>query len=69
MVRGLARNRPSIPMGRPHVIAGEAPVIFGLARLFQMCGESVHKEHKVVHTLKEAYKIVKASPEDFTQRL
>jgi hypothetical protein len=56
-------------MGRPHVIVGEAPVIFGLAGLFEMCGESVHKKHKVVYTLEEAYKIVKASPEDFTQRL
>jgi hypothetical protein len=69
MIRGWAKRKPSVPMGRPHVIVGEAPVIFGLARLFQMCGESVHKEHKVVYTLEEAYKIVKASPEDFTQRL
>ena len=69
MIRGLARNRPSISMGRPHVIVGEEPVIFGLARLFQMCGEAVNKEHEVVHTLEEAYEIVKARPEDFTQRL
>ena len=69
MVRGLARNRPSISMGRPHVIVGEAPVIFGLARLFQMCGEAVSKEHDVVHTLEEAYKIVEVAPEDFTERL
>jgi hypothetical protein len=68
-VRTLARNRPSIPAGRPHVIVGEAPVIFGLARLFQMCGEAVNKENEVVHTLEEAYEIVKARPEDFTQRL
>jgi hypothetical protein len=69
IVRGLARSRPSIPMGRPHLIVGEAPVIFGLARLFQMCGEAVKKEHEVVYTLKEAYEIVKASPEDFTECL
>ena len=69
MVRGLARNRPAVPVGRPHVIVGEEPVIFGLARLFQMCGEAVDKEHEVVHTLEEAYKIVEASPDDFTERL
>jgi hypothetical protein len=69
VVRTLARNRPSISAGRPHVIVGEEPVIFGLARLFQMCGEAVDKEHEVVHTLEEAYEIVKAAPEDFTERL
>jgi hypothetical protein len=62
MVRGLARNRPAISMGRPHVIVGESPVIFGLARSFQMCGEAVNKEHEVVHTLEEAYGIVEAGP-------
>jgi hypothetical protein len=69
MVRGLAKSPTSVPMGRPHVIVGEQPVIFGLARLFQMCGESVAKEHDVVNTLEEAYEIVKARPEDFTERL
>jgi hypothetical protein len=69
MVRGLAKSKTSVPMGRPHVIVGEAPVIIGLARLFSMCGESVGKEHEVVNTLEEAYKIVEAAPEDFTQRL
>ena len=53
MVRGLARSKAPVPMGRPHVIVGEAPVIYGLARLFQMCGEAVSSEHEVVHTLKK----------------
>jgi hypothetical protein len=71
MVRRLARNKHPMPQekGKPHVIVGEAPVIFGLARLFQMCGEAVDKEHEVVHTLEEAYDVVAAHPEDFTQRL
>jgi hypothetical protein len=69
MVRTMARDKTSVPVGRPHVIVGGAPVIFGLARLFQMCGEGVKKDHEVVHTLEEAYEIVKAAPEDFTQRL
>jgi hypothetical protein len=66
MVRGFARRSPSIPTGRPHVVVGKFPVIYGLARLFQMCGESVGKEFEVVHTLEEAYEIVGARPEDFT---
>jgi hypothetical protein len=56
-VRGFARRKPSIPMGRPHVVEGEEPVIFGLARVFQMCGEAVGSEHHVVH------------PEGFTECL
>src|SRR5215469_11520730 len=37
MVRYFARRRPSIPMGRKHVVVGTEPHIFGLARVFQMC--------------------------------
>jgi hypothetical protein len=66
IVRGFARRSPSIPTGSPHVVVGKFPVIYGLARLFQMCGESVGKEFEVVHTLEEAYEIVGARPEDFT---
>jgi hypothetical protein len=67
LVRGFARRKPSIPMGRPHVVVGQFPVIYGLARLFQMCGESVGKEFEVVHTLEEAYGMVEVRPEDFTE--
>jgi hypothetical protein len=66
MIRNFARRRPSIPTGRPHVVVGKFPVIYGLARLFQMCGEFVGKEFEVVHTLEEAYEIVSAHPEEFT---
>ena len=69
MVRGYAKRNPSVPMGRPHVVVGEAPAIFGLARLFQMCREFVHGEFQVVPTLEEAYKIVEVRPEDFTECL
>jgi hypothetical protein len=71
-IRDLAHRRPSIATGKtgkPHVVVGYFPVIYGLARLFQMCGESVGNEFEVVHTLEEAYDIVGARPEDFTQRL
>jgi hypothetical protein len=68
-VRTFALRRPSIPVGRKHVVVGKFPAIYGLARLFQMCGEFVGKEFEVVHTLEEAYEIVGVRPEDFTERL
>jgi hypothetical protein len=43
--------------------------MYGLARLFQICGENVGNEFEVVQTLEEAYKIVETRPEDFTQRV
>jgi hypothetical protein len=71
MVRRFARRRPSIhiPMGRKHVVVGTKPHIFGLARLFQMCSEAVGSEFQVVHSVEEAYNIVGARPEDFTECL
>jgi hypothetical protein len=69
LVRAFARRRPSIPTGRPQVVVGKHPVIYGLARLFQICEENTGKEFEVVHTIEEAYAIVGARPEDFTRRL
>jgi hypothetical protein len=66
IVRGYARRRPSVPMGKPHVVVGEAPAIFGLARIFQMCREHLHGRFDIVSSLEEAYKIVDVRPEDFT---
>ena len=69
-VRLLARRTPSIPTGRPHVVVGKAPVIFGLARLFQMCREfRQEEEFEVVHTMTEAYEAVGAQSQDFTERI
>ena len=68
-VRGFGRRKPSIPMGRPHVVVGTEPVIFGLARVFQMCGEAVGSEYQNVYSVDEAYDIVGVHPEDFTECL
>jgi hypothetical protein len=68
-VRSFARRRPSIPMGRKHVVVGKEAHIFGLARVFQMCGESIGSEFQVVRSLEEAYDIVDARPEDSTECL
>ena len=69
MVRSFARRRPSIPMGRTHVVVGKEPVIYGLARVFQMCGEFLGNQFDVVWSLEEAYDVVGARPEDFTEYL
>jgi hypothetical protein len=68
-VRDFARRRPSVPTGRKQVVVGKEGHMYGLARLFQISGENVGNEFEVVQTLEEAYQIVEASPEDFTQRL
>lgn len=69
LVRGYARRTPSIPTGRPHVVVGKEPAIYGLARLFQICRESISNEVEVVHTLEEAYEIIGVRPEDFTRHV
>jgi hypothetical protein len=56
-------------MGRKQVVVGEEPVIFGLARVFEMCGESIGSEFQVVHTVQGAYDIVGVHPEDSTHCL
>ena len=69
LVRSYARRTPSIPMGRPHVVVGKEPSIYGLARIFQMCGEFRGNQFEVVRLVEEAYEMVGVRPEDFTQRL
>jgi len=68
-VRHFGRRSRSLPSGRPNVVVGRPPSMFGLARIFQMCAEFVGNQFEVVHTLEEAYAIVGARPEDFTERL
>jgi hypothetical protein len=69
VVRGYGRCESSVPTGRKHVVVGAARAIFGLARMFQMCSESIGSEFEVVHTLEEAYEFLGVRPEDFTERL
>jgi hypothetical protein len=56
-------------MERKHVVVGKEPNIYGLARLFQICGDNIGKDYEVVHTLEEAYKLVGVRPEDFAERI
>jgi hypothetical protein len=69
IVRGFARRPPSVPMGKPHVVVGISPTIYGLARLFQMCREHVHGLFEVVDSMEEAYEMVGVRFADFTERI
>jgi hypothetical protein len=69
MVRNFARRPPSVPPGRPQVLVGKQPSIYGLARVFHISEEFRGLQFEVVWSLAEAYDIVGASAEDFTQRL
>ena len=69
MIRTYAHLKPSIPLGRTHVVVGKQPVIYGLARIFQMCREYLGDKFDVVHSLEEAYKLVGVRPEDFMERI
>ena len=51
------------------MVVGKEPSIYGLARVFQMCREFLGSEVEVVHSLEEAYEIIGARPEEFTQHL
>ena len=51
------------------MVVGKQPVIYGLARIFQMCREYLGDKFEVVHSLEEAYDVVGVRPEDFTERL
>src|SRR5215510_5431502 len=68
-VRGPARRAPAVPAGRPRVIVADEPWIFGMARMFQICRDSLGEQFHVVRSLEEAYEMVGVRPEDFTQRI
>jgi hypothetical protein len=68
-IRERAFRDTAVPGGRTHVTVAREPSLFGLARMFQLCRDFCGEQYQVVHSLEEAYEIVGAHPEDFTQRL
>jgi hypothetical protein len=69
-VRALAAAAPAIPLGgRPSVIVARHPALFGLARMFELRRDSMGGQLQVVHSLDEAYNLLKVAPQDFSQRL
>ena len=68
-IRERAFRDPAVPEGRTHVIVAGEPSVFGMARMFQQYRDFLGEQYQVVHTMEEAYSIVKVRPEDFTERL
>ena len=69
-VRALAATALPIPLGdRPNVIVARQPALFGLARMFEMHRESMGVQLEVVHSIDEAYDLLKVTPQDFSERL
>jgi hypothetical protein len=68
-IRGFALRAPAVPAVRTRVEVAKEPSVYGLTRMFQLYRDSMGGQYQVVQTLEEAYKIVEARPEDFTQRL
>jgi len=69
-IRDLAATKPPIPLGdRPSVMVARQPALFGLARIFEMHRDAMGLQLQVVHSIDEAYDLLKVSSEDFTQRL
>jgi hypothetical protein len=68
-VRERASSAPAVPAGRTRVVVAKEPVIYGLSRMIELMRDSMGGQLQVVHTLEEAYDLVGARPEHFTQRL
>jgi hypothetical protein len=69
-IRDLAACTPPIPLGgRPSVMVARQPALFGLARMFEMHREAMGLQLQVVHSIDEAYDLLKVTPQDFSERL
>jgi hypothetical protein len=68
-IRSRALSAPAIPGDRTRVVVAKKPVVFGLSRMLELYRDSMGGQLQVVHSLEEAYDIVGARPEDFTERL
>jgi hypothetical protein len=45
------------------------PALFGLARMFELHRDSMGLQVQVVHSVDEAYDLLKVRPQDFSLRL
>jgi hypothetical protein len=69
-IRALAAAAPPIPLGgRPSVFVARQPALFGLARMFEIHRDAMGLQLQVVHSMDEAYELLKVTPQDFTERL
>ena len=60
VVRGLARLDPALPDAnhRPRCIVAPATHLFGIARMFQIAGESTRPSLTVVRSIAEAFAVL-----------
>jgi hypothetical protein len=70
-IRTLAASSPAVPGGGPRVIVARQPVLYGLARMFELYRESMGQPFQlsIVPSMDEAYDLLKVTPQDFSQRL
>jgi hypothetical protein len=68
-VRFLAATNPANPAGTLRVIVASQPVMYGLARMFELSRDSMDGQLQVVRSLEEAYYLLGVRAEDFTHRL
>src|SRR5262249_8599354 len=68
-VRALAASKPAIPAGRLRVIVATQPVMYGLARMFELSQDAMGGQLQVARSLEEAYAMLGVRAEDFTQRI
>ena len=65
-IRNLAAASPLIPdVACPRVVVAPATHIFGMARMFQILGESSRPSFSVVHSMAEALAVIGLDPLDF----
>jgi len=68
-VRSQALYAPAVPGDRIRVVVAKDLSVFGMARMLQLYRDFMGGQLQVVRSLQEAYDMVGARPEDFTQRL
>jgi hypothetical protein len=68
-IEAFAAGAPAVPSGRHHVIVAPQSVVNALLPMFELHGESMGEQVQLTHSMDEAYKLLGARAEDFTQRL
>jgi len=68
-IRVFAATSPAVPGERPRVMVAPQSALYGLARMFELHRDSMGGQLQVLHSMDEAYDLLKVSPQDFTQRL
>jgi len=68
-VRDFARLPYPVPGGRTRVVVAKETLIFGFARMAQLCRDFMGAQFRVVQSLEDAYAMLGVRPEDFTERV